>query len=122
MNAKEIRAIAEKHMSKLRMYESIIQAKRISIELIAPDSRGIDLIESEINYYSKLIQQLNLVYNSLKPVQQEMWERRYIKEDRDIEIINDMHIEYGVHKDKYYRLKKEMLSDVIKALSLDILP
>ena len=119
-NKPTIKQIAEKHMSKLNMYNAIINAKEISLELNAGNLKKIAVIEDELNYYRKLKQQLNLVYTSLKPVQQEIWKRRYLVEDRDIDIINDMHIEHGVHKDKYYRLKKEMISDVIKALSLDV--
>lgn len=120
MTKTEIKQLAEKHMSKLNMYSAIIDAKEISMELNAGNLKKIAVIEDELNYYRKLKQQLNLVYTSLKPVQQEIWKRRYLVEDRDIDIINDMHIEHGVHKDKYYRLKKEMISDVIKALSLDV--
>jgi hypothetical protein len=119
MNNKEIKQTVEKHMSRLKVYEAIIDSKNISKDMIE-DPEKLAVIEKELKYYNRLKQQLNLIYSSLKPVQREIWERRYLREDRDIDIINDMHIEYGVHKDKYYRLKKEMINDVIKALSLDI--
>lgn len=133
----EAKKAAEKLMRKYNMLDAIIESKRIDVESynltqsfnVSEAQRGnqfhseterLAIIAAELRYYENIKRQLTNVYNCLKPVQKIIWERRYIDEEKDNVIIGELYDKFYMNDKKYYRLKKDMLTDVIKALSLDV--
>lgn len=74
----------------------------------------IALAEIEIDEYARMIKKLDLVYDSLRPVQKKIWEQRYLLGRYDTEVYNDLEIPDRT----YYRLKREMIGVVAEAFGL----
>ena len=78
------------------------------------ETEKIALTESEIEEYRRALKKLNLVYNSLKPIQKNNWEQRYLLGRFDVDVYNDL----NVPDRTYYRLKREMIAVVAEAFGL----
>jgi ArpU family phage transcriptional regulator len=127
---KEVKRKAEKLMSRYRIYEAIIESKKMDLEpkLVASyqgseSQRGnqfysepekIALTEIELDEYTRTLRKLDLVYNSLRPMQQQIWERRYLLDQLDIDVYSDLVIPDRT----YYRLKREMIAVVAEAFGI----
>jgi ArpU family phage transcriptional regulator len=127
---KEVKRKAEKLMSRYKMYEAIIESKKMDLEpkMVASydgseSQRGnqfysepekIALTEIELDEYTRTIRKLDLVYESLRPVQKQIWENRYLLDRKDTDVYTDLNL-----TDKtYYRLKKEMIAVVVEAFGI----
>lgn len=125
--SREAKRQAEKLMSRYRILDAIIESKKLDLEPsitqnydVSESQRGnqfnsstenMVLAEMAIEEYVKTKRKLNLVYESLKPIQQNIWEQRYILGRRDVDVYNDLQI-----TDKaYYREKREMVAIVAEA-------
>ncbi|CAN7411785.1 ArpU family phage packaging/lysis transcriptional regulator [Peribacillus frigoritolerans] len=128
--SKEVKRKAEKLMSRYKILDAIIESKKMDLEprlTQNPEPSEIQrgnqfyssvensaITEFEIEEYVRTKRKLHLVFDSLKPIQQHIWEDRYILGKRDVEVYNDLQI-----TDKtYYRLKREMQAIVAEAFGL----
>lgn len=133
----EARKKAEKLMSQYHMIDAIIESKRIDVEsykltqnfdvseaqrtnAFHSEAERLGIIAAELTQYENTKKQLTSVFNALKPVQRVIWQRRYLDEEKDSNIIDEVSVSYYCHEKKYYRMKKEMIEAVIKALSLNV--
>lgn len=127
---KDVRRKAEKLISRYKMYEAIIESKKMDLEpkMVASYSgnesqRGnqfysepekIALTEIELDEYTRTLRKLDLVYESLRPSQKKIWNNRYLLDRQDIEVYSDLNIPDRT----YYRLKKEMIAVVAEAFGI----
>ncbi|MGE6717847.1 ArpU family phage packaging/lysis transcriptional regulator [Peribacillus frigoritolerans] len=128
--SKEVKRKAEKLMSRYKILDAIIESKKMDLEprlTQNPEPSEIQrgnqfyssvenaaMTEFEIEEYERTKRKLNLVFESLKPMQQHIWEDRYIQGKRDVEVYNDLQV-----TDKtYYRSKREMVAIVAEAFGL----
>lgn len=128
---REVRRQAEKLMSRYRMYEAIIESRKMDLEprvvvnyegsesqrgnQFNSQTENLALTEIEIEEYTRTLKKLDLVYDSLKPKQQEIWQQRYILGRYDIDVYMDLNIPDRT----YYRLKREMIAVVAEAFGLN---
>lgn len=128
--SREAKREAEKLMSRYKMFEAIMESKKVDLEpkmvasyQVSESQRGnqfysepekIALAEIEIDEYARMIKKLDLVYDSLRPVQKKIWEQRYLLGRYDTEVYNDLEIPDRT----YYRLKREMIGVVAEAFGL----
>jgi|SRR5579875_1424825 len=124
---KEAKRKAEKLMSRYKMLQAIIESKKMDLEpkMVAgysgnesqrsnqfySEPEKITLTELEIEEYKRTLAKLNLVYNSLKPIQQKIWDNRYLLDRTDVDIYGEL----GITDKTYYRLKREMIAVVAEA-------
>ncbi|MBD8589184.1 hypothetical protein IFT92_15390 [Peribacillus simplex] len=128
--SKEVKRKAEKLMSRYKILDAIIESKKMDLEprlTQNPEPSEIQrgnqfyssvessaITEFEIEEYLRTKRKLHLVFESLKPLQQHIWEDRYILGKRDVEVYNDLEL-----TDKtYYRAKREMVAIVAEAFGL----
>jgi ArpU family phage transcriptional regulator len=127
---KDVKRQAEKLLSRYRMYRAIVESKRIDLEpkLTASYSgsesqRGnqfysetekLALDELETDEYSKTLKKLDLIYDSLRPVQQQIWEHRYLLDRNDM----DVYLHLDIPHRTYYRLKREILLVIAEAFGI----
>lgn len=128
--SKEVKRKAEKLMSRYKISDAIIESKKMDLEprlTQNPEPSEIQrgnqfyssvenaaMTEFEIEEYERTKRKLDLVFDSLKPTQQAIWEDRYIRGKRDGEVFYHLEI-----TDKtYYRLKREMVAIVAEAFGL----
>lgn len=127
---KEVKRQAEKLMSKYKMFSAIIESRKLDLEpkLVASyagsesqrgnqfysETEKLAETEIEIEEYTRTLRKLTLVYDALKPIQQQIWEQRYVLGRYDIDVYNDLEIPDRT----YYRLKREMIANVAEALGL----
>ncbi|WP_342615050.1 ArpU family phage packaging/lysis transcriptional regulator [Peribacillus frigoritolerans] len=128
--SKEVKRKAEKLMSRYKILDAIIESKKMDLEPRLTQNpepseiqRGNQFYSSvensaitkfEIEEYLRTKRKLHLVFESLKPLQQHIWEDRYILGKRDVEVYNDLEL-----TDKtYYRAKREMVAIVAEAFGL----
>ncbi|MFJ8071625.1 ArpU family phage packaging/lysis transcriptional regulator [Peribacillus sp. NPDC096447] len=128
--SKEVKRKAEKLMSRYKILDAIIESKKMDLEprlTQNPEPLEIQrgnqfyssvensaITEFEIEEYLRTKRKLHLVFESLKPLQQNIWENRYILGKRDVEVYNDLEL-----TDKtYYRAKREMVAIVAEAFGL----
>lgn len=128
--SKESRRKAEKLMSSYKNIEAIIESKKLDLEprmtvnyQASESQRGnqfhseterIAIASYEIEEYVITQKKLTLVYESLKKVQQDIWQLRYIQGRYDSDVYNDL----GLNDKRYYRLKGEMIAIVADAFNL----
>lgn len=128
---KEVKRQAEKLMSRYKMYEAIIESKMLDLEPKLTASytgteiqRGnqfysepekLALTEIELDEYTRTVRKLDLVYNSLRPIQQRIWDFRYLLDRQDIDVYSDLNIPDRT----YYRMKREMIAVVAEAFGID---
>jgi ArpU family phage transcriptional regulator len=127
---KEVKRQAEKLMSRYKMYEAIIESKKMDLEpKLTPGYSGsesqrgnqfysepekIALTEIELDEYTRTVRKLDLVYESLRPIQQQIWEHRYLLDRFDVDVYKDLKIPDRT----YYRLKREMIAVVAEAFGI----
>jgi len=127
---KNIKRKAEKLIGRQKIFEAILESKKMDLEpkMVASyqgnasqrnnqfysETEKIALTESEIEEYRRALKKLNLVYNSLKPIQKNIWEQRYLLGRFDVDVYNDL----NVPDRTYYRLKREMIAVVAEAFGL----
>jgi ArpU family phage transcriptional regulator len=127
---KESKRKAEKLMSRYKVLEAIIESRKLDLEprltanyQVSESQRGnqfhsetekLAMTEMELEEFVRTRRKLSLVYQSLKPAQQQIWDRRYIIGQYDIDIYNDL----GITDRTYYRLKREMIAVVVEAFGL----
>lgn len=128
---KEVRRKAEKLMSRYKVLEAIIESKKLDLEpkMVASyqgnesqsgnqfysETESLALTEMEIEEYVRTRRKLSLVYNSLKPFQQQIWDQRYVLGRNDVDVYCDLNMPDRT----YYRLKREMISYVAEAFGLN---
>lgn len=128
---KEVRRKAEKLMSRYKVLEAIIESKKLDLEpkMVASyqgnesqsgnqfysETESLALTEMEIEEYVRTRRKLSLVYNSLKPAQQQIWDQRYVLGRNDVDVYCDLNMPDRT----YYRLKREMISYVAEAFGLN---
>ena len=129
--SKDVRRKAEKLMSRYKVLDAIIESLKLDIEpkmtvnyqasesqrnnQFHSETEKIAMTEVEIEEYVKTRRKLSLIYNSLKPDQQKIWDGRYIMGRYDIEVYNDL----GMPDRTYYRLKREMIGIIAEAFGLN---
>lgn len=127
---KESKRKAEKLMSRYKVLEAIIESRKLDLEprltvnyQSSESQRGnqfhsetekLAMTEMELEEYVRTKRKLSLVYQSLKPLQQQIWDRRYIIGQYDTDIYNDL----SMTDRTYYRLKREMIAVVAEAFGL----
>jgi len=127
---KESKRKAEKLMSRYKVLEAIIESRKLDLEprltanyQASESQRGnqfhsetekLALTEMELEEYVRTRRKLSLIYQSLKPTQQQIWDRRYTIGQYDTDIYNDLNITDRT----YYRLKREMIAVVVEAFGL----
>jgi ArpU family phage transcriptional regulator len=128
---KEVRRRAEKLMSRYKMFDAIIKSRKMDLEpkmvvnyqasesqrgnQFHSETESLALTEIEIEEYERTLKKLDLVYESLKPKQKEIWQRRYMLGCFDV----DVYTELNIPDRTYYRLKKEMIAVVAEAFGLN---
>lgn len=128
--SKEVKKKAEKLMSSYKNLEAIIESKRMdlsakmTVNYQASESQRSNQFSSEterlaynniyLDEYTLTKRKLDLVYYSLKPIQQRIWDQRYLMGRYDIDVYNDL----GLPDRSYYRLKKDMIAVVAEALGM----
>lgn len=121
---------AEKLLSSYKNLDAIIESKKIDFSSkmtvnyqTSESQRGnqfhseaerMTFVKLDIEEYILTKRKLDLVYESLKPIQQRIWELRYMVGKYDV----DVYEELGVDHRKYYRLKREMIAIVADAFNL----
>ncbi|MCK1982215.1 MULTISPECIES: ArpU family phage packaging/lysis transcriptional regulator [Peribacillus] len=129
--SKEAKRQAEKLMSRYKILDALIESRKLDLEprmTQNPEPSEIQrgnqfhssvedaaITEFEIEEYVRTKRKLNLVYDSLKLIQQHIWEDRYILGKRDVEVYNDLDITDRT----YYRLKREMINVVANVFNLN---
>ncbi|WP_258831462.1 hypothetical protein [Peribacillus frigoritolerans] len=128
--SKEAKKDAEKLMSRYKILDAIIESRKLDLEprlTQNPEPSEIQrdnqfyssteanvLAELEIEEYVRTKRKLNLIYDSLKPIQQRIWEDRYLMGRRDSDVYNDLYLT----DNKYYSLKRDMIVTVAEAFGL----
>jgi ArpU family phage transcriptional regulator len=128
---KDVKRKAEKLMSRYKMYEAIIESKKLDLEpKLSASYQGSEsqrgnqfysepeklaLTEIELDEYTRTLRKLDLVYDSFRPIQQQIWEHRYLLDRMDIDVYNDLQITDRT----YYRLKREMIAVVAEAFGIE---
>lgn len=127
---KEVKRKAEKLMRRYKMLDAIIESRKLDLEpsmtvnykpsesqrgnQFSSDTEKLAMNEMEIEELVRTKRKLNLIYNTLKPNQQKIWDQRYLLERFDSDVYNDL----GIPDRSYYRLKREMIADVAEAFNL----
>lgn len=128
--SKEAKRDAEKLMSKYKVLDAIIESRKLDMgpnitQSFEPNesqsgnqfhsqTESLALRELEIDEYVRTKQKLTLVYDSLKPIQQKIWDERYILGRRDSDVYHDLFLS----DNRYYSLKKDMIATVAEAFGL----
>jgi ArpU family phage transcriptional regulator len=128
--SKETRRKAEKLMSMYKNIEAIIEAKRLDLNAkttatyepmeggktnaFHSETERLTLLKLQIEDYERIKRKLDYVFYSLKPIQQKIWEQRYLQGKYDVDVHNDLKIPPRT----YYKLKKEMIAVVAEAFGL----
>jgi ArpU family phage transcriptional regulator len=128
--SKDIKRQAEKLISRYNMFKAIIESRSMDLEpkltvnyQTSESQRGnqfhsetekLALTEVEISDYVRTVKKLDLVYDSLRPLQQQIWEHRYLLDRLDSDVYDDLNIPYRT----YYRLKREMIAVVVEAFGI----
>lgn len=127
---REVKRKAEKLMSRYKMFEAIVESKKMDLEpkmvvnyQSSESQRGnqfysvtekLALAEMQLDDYIRTIKKLDLIYDSFKPIQQNIWEHKYMLDRNDVDVYTDLNL-----TDKtYYRLKKEMIAVVVEAFGI----
>jgi ArpU family phage transcriptional regulator len=128
--SRDVKRQAERLMSRYNMFKAIIESRSMELEpkltvnyqpsesqrgnQFHSETEKLALTEIEISDYTKTVRKLDLVYNSLKPIQQQIWDHRYLLDRFDTDVYNDLNIPYRT----YYRLKREMIAVVAEAFGI----
>jgi ArpU family phage transcriptional regulator len=128
--SKEAKRDAEKLMSRYKVLDAIIESRKLDIEPSLTQSfnpsesqrsnqfysstETLAITGIEIEEYVRTKRKLTLVYDSLKPIQQKIWEERYMLGRRDTDVYNDLYL----NDNKYYSLKRDMIGTIVEAFGL----
>lgn len=128
--SREIKRKAEKLMSSYKNLEAVIESKKLDLEpkltvnyqasetqrgnQFSSQTENLVMTQIDIEEYIITKRKLELIYDSLKPSQQRIWDERYVLGLLDIDIYLDMKIPDRT----YYRLKREMIAIVADAFGL----
>lgn len=127
--SKDIKRKTEKLMSSYKNLEAIIESRKLDapkmvVNYQASESQRGNQFHSEteklamnrieIDEYIKTKRKLDLVYYSLKPVQQRIWDHKFLLGRYDIDVYTDLNLPDRT----YYRLKREMIAVVAEAFGL----
>jgi ArpU family phage transcriptional regulator len=128
--SRDVKRQAEKLMSRYNMFKAIIESRSMDLEpkltvnyqpsesqrgnQFHSETETLALTEIEIDDYIRTVKKLDLVYGSLRPVQQQIWTHRYLLDRFDTDVYNDLNIPYRT----YYRLKREMIAVVAEAFGI----
>jgi ArpU family phage transcriptional regulator len=128
--SKDVKRQAEKLISRYNMFKAIIESRSMDLEpkltvnyqpsesqrgnQFHSETEKLALTEVELSDYVRTVKKLDLVYDSLRPVQQQIWEHRYLLDRLDSDVYDDLNIPYRT----YYRLKREMIAVVVEAFGI----
>jgi ArpU family phage transcriptional regulator len=128
--SREVKRKAEKLMSTYRNLEAIIESRKLDISAkmtvsyqpseaqssnqFHSETESLALRRMQLDDFVLNKKKLDLIYNSLKPTQQKIWEQRYVLGCYDVDVYNDL----GIPDRTYYRLKREMIAVVAEAFGL----
>jgi ArpU family phage transcriptional regulator len=128
--SKDVRRKAERLMSSYKNIEAIIESKKLDLSTkmtvnyqpneaqksnqFHSETERLAELRIQIDDYERTKRKLDYVYKSLKPIQQKIWEQRYLLGQFDTEVYNDLEIPDRT----YYRLKREMIAIVAEAFGL----
>lgn len=127
--SKEARRKTEKLMSKYKNIEAIIESRKLDAPKMvvnyqqSESQRGnqfhsetekLAMNKMETDEFVITKRKLDLVYYSLKPIQQRIWEHRYLVGRYDVDVYTTLNIPHRT----YYRLKMEMIAVVAEAFGL----
>ncbi|MBU8770321.1 ArpU family phage packaging/lysis transcriptional regulator [Cytobacillus oceanisediminis] len=125
--SKEVKRKTEKLMSSYKNLEAIIESKKLdaSPKMVvnyqpSESQRGnqfhseteqLAMNKMDIEEYTRTKRKLDLVYYSLKPTQQRIWDQKFLLGRYDVDVYSDLNIPDRT----YYRLKREMIAVVAEA-------
>ena len=125
--SKEVKRKTEKLMSSYKNIEAILESRKLDISpkmvvnyQASESQRGnqfhsetekLALAKVDIDEYTRTKRKLDLVYYSLKPIQQSIWDQKFLMGRYDVDVYEDL----GIPDRTYYRLKREMIAVVAEA-------
>jgi ArpU family phage transcriptional regulator len=124
--SKEVKRKTEKLMSSYKNIEAIIESRKMDAPKMVvnyqpseaqrsnqfhSETEKLALNKIEIDEYIKTKRKLDLVYYSLKPVQQRIWDHKFLLGRYDVDVYTDLNLPDRT----YYRLKREMIAVVAEA-------
>jgi len=124
--SKEVKRKTEKLMSGYKNLEAIIESRKLDAPKLtvnyqpSESQRGnqfhseterLAINSTELDDLVKTKKKLDLVYFSLKPTQQRIWDYRFLLGRSDIDVYMDL----DMPDRTYYRLKREMIAVVAEA-------
>jgi ArpU family phage transcriptional regulator len=129
--SKEAKRQAEKLMSRYKIFDALIESRKLDLEprlTQNPEPSEIQrgnqfyssventaMAEFEIEEYVRTKRKLSLIYDSLKPEQQQIWDHRYIIGRYDM----DVYLDLEIRRRTYYRLKREMVAIVAESFGFN---
>jgi ArpU family phage transcriptional regulator len=126
---KEAKRKIGKLMSSYKNIEAIIESRKLDAPKLVvnyqasesqrgnqfnSDTENLALNRIELDEFITTKKKLDLVYDSLKPVQQNIWYQRFLLGCYDVDVYTDLNLTDRT----YYRLKKEMMVVVGEAFGL----
>ncbi|MEK3819674.1 ArpU family phage packaging/lysis transcriptional regulator [Cytobacillus sp. FSL W8-0315] len=125
--SKEVKRKTEKLISSYKNLEAIIESKKMDAEhkmtvnyqpsesqrgnQFHSETEKIAELNIEIKEHLLTMRKLNVVYHSLKPIQQRIWDQKFLRGRYDVDVYSDLDIPDRT----YYRLKREMIAVVAEA-------
>ena len=124
--SKEVKRKTEKLMSSYKNLEAIIESRKLDSPKMTvnyqasetqrgnqfhSETESLAMNKIEIEEFIKTKRKLDLVYYSLKPVQQRIWDQKFLLGRYDVDVYMDLNIPDRT----YYRLKREMIAVVAEA-------
>lgn len=123
---KETKRKTEKLISSYKNLEAIIESRKLdSPKMVVnyqaseaqrsnqfhSETEQLAISKIEIDEFVKTKRKLDLVYYSLKPVQQRIWDQKFLLGRYDVDVYMDLNIPDRT----YYRLKRDMIAVVAEA-------
>lgn len=128
--SKKERKSVIRYMNQYRNLDAIIKSKKMdlfpshtvdyeekpsqSVRNFHSEAESFAISVDEIEQYQRIKDRLDIVYDSIKPIQRTIWNESFIdgKYDTDVQVDNDM------SKRTYYREKNELINIVAECLGL----
>lgn len=107
-------AAMESDIPEQRMTQNYNISESQRTESISSQVESIILAKEKIDQKKKTKEKLDRVYKSLRPIQQEIWEQRYVHGRYDDIVI----MELDVSRRKYYREKTAMIIAIAEVFFL----
>ncbi|MCR6096870.1 hypothetical protein HXA31_20505 [Salipaludibacillus agaradhaerens] len=127
---KETRRKAEKLLSSYRNLDAIIKTQELEIapkmtinyepsesqrgNQFYSDTEQVVMLRERVDFNKLTKEKLHRIYNSLKPIQRQIWDLRYCDGMTDSYVYNELELTDRA----YYRLKREMIAIVAEAFCL----